>query len=195
MANILSPQELYNEYLQSDVWKLKRDAALERAEHHCQLCCSTYRLSVHHNNYERLGNERDADLVVLCGPCHDVFHAKRDTRTAKKYGGENWMNRRADREYSALPPSPAFVAPALYFTDKQKADIRLMWAANKYVSAKTLAKMYRCHRLDIMPIVADIAERQAPPKKIKQRPGKRFTPRPRWDGPVGKFEPPVTRPR
>ena len=189
MGNILSPQELYNQYIQSDAWAVKRDAAIERADGHCALCCSTANLTVHHNNYERIGNERDADLVVLCVPCHNVFHAKLDPRTMKKYGSEKWMRRRARRKYSALPPGQE---PLVVFTDKQKADMRLMWAANKYVGAKTLAKIYSCKPIDILPIVADIVERRTPPgKRVK----KTFVPRPRWDGPVGKFESPVSVPR
>ena len=29
---------------------------------------------VHHRTYDRLGHEEAADLVVLCGSCHDRFH-------------------------------------------------------------------------------------------------------------------------
>jgi 5-methylcytosine-specific restriction endonuclease McrA len=69
-------QREYREvYLRSDHWRETRAAALERAEHKCQVCAATKRLDVHHNTYERLGQERPADLVVLCRTCHDRHHS------------------------------------------------------------------------------------------------------------------------
>ena len=67
-------QQTYSEYIQSDAWKMRRQRALALAENHCQVCNSPARLEVHHNTYERLGHERDADLVVLCHDCHKMFH-------------------------------------------------------------------------------------------------------------------------
>jgi hypothetical protein len=32
------------------------------------------RLDVHHNTYERYGDESTFDLVVLCDRCHELFH-------------------------------------------------------------------------------------------------------------------------
>lgn len=66
----------YGEYLQTDHWRYVRDRALDRAGHHCQLCGSESGLQVHHNSYENRGDERDEDLLVLCGPCHQHFHDK-----------------------------------------------------------------------------------------------------------------------
>lgn len=67
-------QLTYNEYIKSDGWKIRRQRALALAENHCQVCAAETRLDVHHNTYERLGHERDADLIVLCRPCHALFH-------------------------------------------------------------------------------------------------------------------------
>jgi len=67
----------YAEYIQSDAWRIRRAAALERAGQRCQVCCSSERLEVHHRTYERLGHEQPADLVVLCRRCHQVFHDNR----------------------------------------------------------------------------------------------------------------------
>lgn len=60
----------YREYLRSDWWQWKRERAIKRADHHCELCQNPYLLEVHHTNYERLGRERNSDLVVLCHQCH-----------------------------------------------------------------------------------------------------------------------------
>jgi 5-methylcytosine-specific restriction endonuclease McrA len=63
----------YFEYLRSEPWKLKAEAAKARAGHRCQVCNSADRLDVHHRTYERLGRELDSDLTVLCRPCHQLF--------------------------------------------------------------------------------------------------------------------------
>jgi hypothetical protein len=31
-------------------------------------------LEVHHNTYERYGDESTFDLIVLCEQCHELFH-------------------------------------------------------------------------------------------------------------------------
>ena len=67
-------KEKYQEYLASPEWKARRERALELAEHKCVLCLSSDHLNVHHNYYGNLGNEADADLVVLCADCHSRHH-------------------------------------------------------------------------------------------------------------------------
>jgi len=64
----------YDKYLKSNHWQKKRKAAVKRAKCRCQLCNKTGKLFTHHRTYERLGQERNEDLFVLCGPCHDKFH-------------------------------------------------------------------------------------------------------------------------
>lgn len=68
--------EAYLQYLQSDEWKARSDAAKARAGYRCQLCNSTAKIETHHRTYERLGHEDDADLIVLCDDCHKRFHNK-----------------------------------------------------------------------------------------------------------------------
>jgi hypothetical protein len=70
----------YEDYLRSDHWNAKRVGALGRARFKCQMCGASGReLQVHHNTYERLGEELDSDLIALCGVCHGKHH--------DKYGG------------------------------------------------------------------------------------------------------------
>lgn len=66
----------YSEYLQSSHWKEVRSRALAMAENRCSICGNPGNLCVHHNNYERLGKERDSDIIVLCMGCHKIFHNK-----------------------------------------------------------------------------------------------------------------------
>ena len=64
----------YHEYIRSDEWREKADAAKERAGHRCQVCYSPDQLDAHHRTYERLGNELPSDITVLCRNCHTTFH-------------------------------------------------------------------------------------------------------------------------
>jgi hypothetical protein len=64
----------YGEYLCTQEWKSTREIALQRAGHRCQLCKKGGPLSVHHNTYERLGEEMPSDLIALCKSCHGHHH-------------------------------------------------------------------------------------------------------------------------
>ena len=67
----------YGEYLQTPHWQHKRDEKLWAVGYRCQLCnraSSEAVLDVHHRTYERLGEERDEDLTVLCRTCHHRHH-------------------------------------------------------------------------------------------------------------------------
>lgn len=65
---------LYRHYLQSPVWKAKRQEALSYYGCVCSRC-KCYGTDVHHKTYERVGgNERMEDLEVLCRECHDAHH-------------------------------------------------------------------------------------------------------------------------
>lgn len=66
-----SPQ--YLTYIKSSAWRTRRQRALARAGYRCQVCSKSARLQVHHNTYENLGRERDADLTVLCWECHMLY--------------------------------------------------------------------------------------------------------------------------
>ena len=72
----------YRDYLKSDHWRQVRAEALSRAGYRCQFrylmlfrCPECERLEVHHKNYKRLGEERAADLKVLCEGHHDMVTA------------------------------------------------------------------------------------------------------------------------
>lgn len=64
----------YEDYLKTDHWRSFRLRAIKRAANKCQLCASTNRLEVHHNDYSRLGGELMTDVVVLCRSCHSLVH-------------------------------------------------------------------------------------------------------------------------
>ena len=62
-------------YREQPEWQVRRVQALTRARYKCQACSRRDTpLDVHHNNYHNYGNERPADLVVLCRSCHQKVH-------------------------------------------------------------------------------------------------------------------------
>lgn len=64
----------YNEYLETDHWKILRIKKLKESGFQCQLCKSKENLNVHHITYENRGCEKDEDLMVLCNECHMEIH-------------------------------------------------------------------------------------------------------------------------
>ena len=77
----------YEEFLQTDYWKLVSEQARINAHNKCQLCgCKDKKLNVHHNTYEHRGEEfkHMEDLVCLCEDCHNYFHSKRQILEEKK---------------------------------------------------------------------------------------------------------------
>jgi phage terminase large subunit GpA-like protein len=96
----------YETYINSEAWRLRREAVFRRAQYQCQRCGEEFwgghSLQVHHLTYDRLGHELDEDLLVVCIPCHekeDQEHAWRtqqnqwaarlDGWASKRYG-DNW---------------------------------------------------------------------------------------------------------
>jgi DNA-binding CsgD family transcriptional regulator len=60
------------EYLASPRWISRRARALAQANGKCELCGKRKdALDVHHNCYDRLGEETDEDLAVYCDECFD----------------------------------------------------------------------------------------------------------------------------
>jgi 5-methylcytosine-specific restriction endonuclease McrA len=65
----------FAEYRLQAEWQARRTATLARAGYRCQVCGERdTRLDVHHNTYDRYGDEGPFDLVALCGGCHELFH-------------------------------------------------------------------------------------------------------------------------
>jgi len=67
----------YEDYLQTDEWKEKREQALDRDSYRCRLCNTDKNLHVHHRTYQRRGNEDLDDLTTLCNECHEAFHERK----------------------------------------------------------------------------------------------------------------------
>jgi len=68
----------YQEYLESQLWKDKRDWIIKVKEAVCSRCGSTKRLNVHHISYDSCCNEKASDVMVLCWICHMREHNGND---------------------------------------------------------------------------------------------------------------------
>lgn len=80
LAESLSQEQQYAEYMRSPAWRQLRQQALKVAGHRCQKCgVSKWSaiLEVHHLTYERFKQENLSDLIVLCENCHKDADAER----------------------------------------------------------------------------------------------------------------------
>lgn len=114
--NLTSGQRWYRfEYLQSDHWKRTREAALQRADHRCQVCNSSWEtLDVHHRTYERVGHELPEDLLVLCRTCHDLFERNGRLKPPPSYlSGPYSRSTRYIAPSGPLAAPPAITSPAI----------------------------------------------------------------------------------
>ncbi len=64
----------YQDYLQSDEWKAKKEMVFSVFWKHCQRCNSEKDIHVHHSTYKNIYNEDINDLYVLCKRCHEFLH-------------------------------------------------------------------------------------------------------------------------
>lgn len=76
----------YQAYLQSRTWQSLRARALRRFRFRCAICASPGPgLEVHHREYPpHWGEERMADLTVLCPTCHDLYSFAHRLTTAHR---------------------------------------------------------------------------------------------------------------
>lgn len=69
------PFVYYDDFLNSLYWKERSAERMRAANYTCQECgASDTLLNTHHLTYERLGDELDEDLIVLCRDCHRSKH-------------------------------------------------------------------------------------------------------------------------
>lgn len=60
----------YNGYLHSNLWKGRKGSYWATHRKIC-FCCAGPATELHHCSYNRLGREKDKDLVPLCRNCHE----------------------------------------------------------------------------------------------------------------------------
>ena len=77
----------YQEYMESEAWKLKRQEAIDRTGGFCN-DCSDDATQVHHLTYRNLGHEHPSDLVALGEACHEDRHVDDDPDASSYYDDE-----------------------------------------------------------------------------------------------------------
>lgn len=83
----------YEEYLNSNIWKDKRDRVLKRDNYVCQACLRNKATEVHHKTYKHVFDEPLFELTSVCRSCHEKI-TKMDNEKDKLYGGSgtNFFN-------------------------------------------------------------------------------------------------------
>lgn len=64
----------YYAYINGPEWKARRARHLLTYGKRCEACHRTQDIEVHHRTYQRMGDELDTDLAVLCDDCHTLVH-------------------------------------------------------------------------------------------------------------------------
>lgn len=80
----------YNEYINSWLWRDKREWILELQRYHnrinngknsnfCEECKGESKpFQVHHITYDSIGNEGLNDVIILCKACHEKKHKTKE---------------------------------------------------------------------------------------------------------------------
>jgi hypothetical protein len=100
-------QDRYYDYLQTDVWRSKRSAAIRRDGGTCSYigCSSRNDLQVHHRVYPKvLGTEDLSTLITLCKGHHSLLHDfAQKNRLQISEATEMFLSQRGDWKITVLP--------------------------------------------------------------------------------------------
>ena len=86
--------EFYLTYLDSAEWRERRREIIEARGRECEYCGETEGLELHHLTYERLGEELDEDLVLLCEACHRRADRRRVRMTRRERGLATYVRKK-----------------------------------------------------------------------------------------------------
>jgi hypothetical protein len=82
----------YSDYLVSAHWQEFRTKIIAKRGYRCEICpASGVKIALHHRTYERLGNESEDDIILVCPDCHDRIH--KSERMGGKGGLEGALKR------------------------------------------------------------------------------------------------------
>jgi 5-methylcytosine-specific restriction endonuclease McrA len=68
-------EQWYYGYLESGMWRRKREFIFKRSSGNCERC-GRQAFFVHHKTYERVGYELPEDLMAVCKSCHGKEHSE-----------------------------------------------------------------------------------------------------------------------
>lgn len=117
-------RERYETYLASSHWFEQRRAAFAKWGKFCNACGATKNLHVHHLFYRDLYDCIPEDLMPLCEPCHDRFHAVEPPPYSGSVGSNHLEKRRQTLVAVRVnkgnrTAAPAHIHPPLHFPKPQ----------------------------------------------------------------------------
>ena len=73
----------YRQYIKSEDWKDRKISYIEKYWDNCNICKRKWK-HLHHRNYDRVWEELDSDLILLCANCHKSIHFKKERKNFYK---------------------------------------------------------------------------------------------------------------
>lgn len=70
----------YRDYIISSAWEVRKAQYYQRHAKACKICGATHNVQLNHIKYGNYGQEKDFDLVPLCGVHHQALHDKLGVR-------------------------------------------------------------------------------------------------------------------
>lgn len=110
---------------------------MERDNHQCVVCNSTYMLNVHHLTYRNVYNEQDKDLITLCHKCHSIYHA-----VQKRSDFVNEEYEEMDERKNALEVQKQHEDRIREYENSKKLDERNAYAVEERIKREYLNKDY-----------------------------------------------------
>jgi hypothetical protein len=110
-------KQKYLDYIRSEEWFNLKIDLLQKRGCNCERCGKKkhpLKLQIHHKTYERLFNERESDLIIVCRICHMKEHGlikepkikkpkvKKKVKKPKKYSGLQSRDVKLQKRYDKL---------------------------------------------------------------------------------------------
>ena len=160
----------YNDYIQSDEWRIKASDVRKR-DGRCLICGTAEGpLEVHHLTYDRLYYESAGDLITLCPDCHKKvtksWHSLRDgirARNAYFQLARRYDNALADAEcLNMLMPYDISFGGAYVLSDQKQIKEACIWAGIKHEGhVNQVQKVFnQIHVLDVSYQISNGASRK-----------------------------------
>ncbi len=81
----------YRDYIVSNAWEFRKAQYYQRHAKACKICGATTNVQLNHIKYGNYGQEKDKDLVPLCGNHHQALHDKIGVRKDMHYQTEYFL--------------------------------------------------------------------------------------------------------
>lgn len=124
-------QKQYYAVIHSARWRALRLRLIRARGARCARCGKTWapgfrpQLSLHHTTYERLGRERDDDLLLLCDACHEPADQERAIRSGRRaqqalYAArlDGWASARYGDDWAACGDAESIEAEFVAWLDE-----------------------------------------------------------------------------